>query len=261
MRFRRRASLLERPIRQSTTGLLLVCFLLLVDRTLSQNACYETIGSLNSVMQTELLRIQNGATPQDAYIYNLCSNTFFNSTTTILAPLLNNAMFVCGDDGSRLGRCVILGGSLQIEIVDSSVDTYPLQEVSFMGITFSSFESNALRTGTSIGAFASSVTTARFVDCAWEEFTSDFVIRQNATGLAIGSMTIEIEKSMITAGTSGVVFDNNGGLLRINDIEITDISAAAVVATANNGASFLSGMSISRKYQQIESFESTALPS
>ena len=255
MRFRRRESLSERPIRQAPKALFLLCSLLLVRRTLSQDACYETLGSLNSVMQTELVRIQNGATPQDAYMYNLCNNTFFDATTTILEPVLNNAMFICGDDGSRLGRCVILGGSLQVEIVDSLVDTYPLQEISFMGITFSSFESNTLRTGTSIGAFASSVTTATFTDCAWEEFTSDFVIRQNATGAAIGSMTVEVERSIISAGSSGVIFDNNGGLLRINEIELTDISAAAFLATANNGASFVSGMSISRKYLYSQRFQ------
>lgn len=248
MRFRRRGSRAERPIRQSERALYLICSLLTVQRTLSQDACYETIGSLNSVMQTELSRIQNGAIPQDAYMYNLCNNTFFDSTITALKPVLNNVMFICGDDGNRLGRCVIAGGSLQVEIVDSTVDSYPLQEISFMGITFSSFESNALRTGTSIGAFASSVTTATFTDCAWDEFNSDFVIRQNATGAAIGSMTIEIERSIITAGSSGVIFDNNGGLLRINDIELTDVSAAAFLATANKGASFLSGMTISRKY-------------
>jgi hypothetical protein len=202
-------------------------------------------------METELIRIQNGATPQDSYLYNLCNNTFFDATNTVLKPVLNNVMFICGDDGSRLGRCVILGGSLQVEIVDSTVDAYPLQEMSFMGITFSSFESNALRTGTSIGAFASSVTTATFTDCAWEEFTSDFVIRQNATGAAIGSMTIEMKRSIISTGSSGVILDNNSGLLRINEIEIKDVSAAAFLATANNGASFVSGMSISCKYQSI----------
>jgi hypothetical protein len=248
MRFRRLEPLELRPTRKTTQALFLLCSLLLVNRTLSQDACYETIGSLNSVMQTELVRIQNGATPQDSYMYNLCNNTFFDATTAVLEPVLNNVMFICGEDGSRLGRCVILGGSLQVEIVDSLVDAYPLQEISFMGITFSSFESNTLRTGTSIGAFASSVTTATFIDCSWEEFTSDFVIRQNATGATIGSMTIEVKSSIVSAGSSGVIFDNNGGLLRINDIELTDVSAAAFLATANNGASFVSGMSISRKY-------------
>jgi hypothetical protein len=248
MRFRRRESLVERPIRQSERAIFFLCSVLLVQSTLSQDACYETIGSLNSVMQTELLRIQNGAIPQDAYMYNLCNNTFFDATITPLEPVLNNVMFICGDDGNRLGRCVFAGGSLQVEIVDSTVDTYPLQEINFMGITFSSFESNAFRTGTSIGAYASSVTTATFIDCAWDEFNSDFVIRQNATGAAIGSMTIEIVRSIITAGSSGVIFDNNGGLLRINEIGLTDVSAAAFLATANKGASFLSGMTISRMY-------------
>lgn len=131
-------------------------------------SCFETLGALNSVMQTELIRIQNGATPKDAYTYNLCPNTFFDATSTALEPVLNNAMFVCGDDGSRLSQCVILGGSEQVSIVDSLVNGYPLEELSFMGITFSAFESNTDMSGTSIAASASSATTATFTDCAWQ---------------------------------------------------------------------------------------------
>jgi hypothetical protein len=61
-------------------------------------------------------------------------------------------------------------------------------------------------------------------------------------------MTIEIKQSTIASGSSGVIFDNNAGLLRINEIDVTAVSAAAFIATANNGASFLSGLKISRKF-------------
>jgi hypothetical protein len=250
MKVQSQMHVLDKSRRRS--GRVALCVLsVLAQPVISQNPtpCFDTIGSLNSVMQTELTRIRNGATPQNAYMYNLCNNTFFDATTSILEPVLNNVMFVCGENGNRLGRCVILGGSVQVQIDDSTVDTYPIQELSFMGITFSSFESNALRTGTSIGAYASSSTTATFMDCTWEEFKSDFVIRQNATGGAvIGSMTVEIKKSSITAGSSGVVVDNNAGLLRINEIVVSDVSAAAFLATANNGASFLSGMTMTCKF-------------
>jgi hypothetical protein len=141
---------------------------ILVYPVLAQTPCFETLGALNNVMQTELSRIQTGATPQDVYTYNLCANTNFDANTTVLEPVLSNAMFICGDDGSRLNSCVILGGSEQVRIVDSLVTGYPLQELSFMGITFSAFQSNKKRTGTSIAAFASSATTATFTDCAWQ---------------------------------------------------------------------------------------------
>jgi hypothetical protein len=166
---RQRQARESRSIRCTWKSLLVAC--LFVDHAIAQNSsqpCFDTIGALNSAMQTELVRIQNGATPQDAYMYNLCTNTFFDATSSILEPILNNAMFVCGDDGSRLGRCVILGGSEQVRIVDSTVDSYPLQELIFMGITFSSFVSNSVRTGLSIAAFASASLTATFTDCSWE---------------------------------------------------------------------------------------------
>ena len=60
-------------------------------------------------------------------------------------------------------------------------------------------------------------------------------------------MTIQLERSIVTSGTSGVVFDNNAGLLRINEMGVTDVTTAALVSTANNGVSFLSGVKISRK--------------
>ena len=160
---------MKETLRHAQTSLFLSCLLIIIIApVLSQTSCFDTIGALNSAMQTELTRIQNGAAPQDAYMYNLCTNTFFDAQTAILMPVLNNVMFICGDDGNRLGRCVILGGSEQVRIQDSTVDNYPLQELSFLGITFSSFATSTARTGLSIAAFASSSTTATFTDCSWE---------------------------------------------------------------------------------------------
>jgi hypothetical protein len=160
---------MKEVLRHTQKSLLITCILIIVSPPVrSQTPCFDTIGALNTAMQTELARIQNGATPQAAYMYNLCTNTFFDATTAILVPVLNNAMFICGNDGDRLGRCVFLGGSEQVRIEDSTVDSYPLQELSFFGITFSSFETNTVRTGLSIAAFASTTTTATFTDCSWE---------------------------------------------------------------------------------------------
>jgi hypothetical protein len=52
-------------------------------------------------------------------------------------------------------------------------------------------------------------------------------------------MTIQIEDSTITSGAAGVVFDNDGGSLTVESIEVSDISSAALLATANAGTSFL----------------------
>lgn len=141
--------------------------------------CFTTLGAINSEMQTELARIQNGATAQESYVYNMCANTFFDAMSEPLQPVLNNAMFVCGDNGSRSNRCVVVGGSQQVMIMDSFVSGYPLQEVHFLGITFSGFETDNQMEGTSIAAFASSATTATFSECTWEVRTIN-LLKQHA---------------------------------------------------------------------------------
>ena len=144
-----------------------------------QSTCFDSIGAINSFMQTELVRIEAGADPQASYTFNLCTNTFFDASMTTLEPVLNNAMFLCGEDGSRRNRCIFVGGVEQVRIDNSLVPGYPLQEVTFMGITFSSFESGSAMSGTSIAAFASATTTATFMDCAWQ-VRKHFVLRSLA---------------------------------------------------------------------------------
>jgi hypothetical protein len=58
-------------------------------------------------------------------------------------------------------------------------------------------------------------------------------------------MTVQIERSSVSMGSAGSVFDNDGGLLRISDLQVTNVVAASLVATANNGASFLERSAIS----------------
>jgi len=82
---------------------------------------------------------------------------------------------------------------------------------------------------------------------------SDFVIMQRAESTVFGPMTVEIRNGIVTSGTAGAVFDNDGGLLRINQLQVVDLTATALVATANNGASFLEKSSISRKFESVPS--------
>jgi hypothetical protein len=118
-------------------------------------------------MESELQNIQAGSAPAEEYTFRLCPDTVFDTTTTPLRPLLNNAMFVCGESGKRADGCTFIGGSEQIRFQDSSIEGYVLQSMSFMGLSFADFEGNSDLTGASIGAYASSQLTATFSDVAF----------------------------------------------------------------------------------------------
>ena len=60
-------------------------------------------------------------------------------------------------------------------------------------------------------------------------------------------MTVQVEGGAISTGTGGVIFDNDGGLLRVSEIEVSDVTAASLIATASNGASFLERSTITGK--------------
>lgn len=76
---------------------------------------------------------------------------------------------------------------------------------------------------------------------------SNFVVLQRAETSALGSMTVDIERSLVTGGSAGTAFDNDAGLLRISGLQVRELMAMALVATANNGASFLEDSDVSRK--------------
>jgi hypothetical protein len=163
---------MKRPLRPWTTIATAITSLVFVRTVLSQGIvgiCFSTIAEINTEMQTELERISGGGTPEDSYTYILCSDTFFDATNTTLVPLLDNANFMCGDDGNRLNGCVILGGTEQVRFQDSNITGYPINQVNFVGITFAGFEqSTADKVGASIVASASSTTVAKFTDTAWQ---------------------------------------------------------------------------------------------
>ena len=119
---------------------------------------YTTITAMNADMQAELEAINNGQAPQPGYTYTLCPDTAFDTTSTPLLPVLNNITFVCGATGSSASNCVLFGGDEQIRIEDSTVESYPLQQVSFSGLSMANF------TGTAVNAAAGTTTTASFND-------------------------------------------------------------------------------------------------
>ena len=88
------------------------------------------------------------------------------------------------------------------------------------------------------------------------------MIRQVRDAGASPAMTVEIESSSITGGTCGALFDNDRGTLRITGLQVSDVKAASLIATANTGTSFLDQSTISRKYESPKSeiaFHSTAV--
>jgi hypothetical protein len=128
---------------------------------------YSSLEDINDDMQTELRRIRQGGVPSDSYTFRLCPSKVFDASTTTLLPVLSNSLFVCGSGGNRNDNCIILGGSEQVRIVDSTLASFPLKRLTFMGITFADFKGNDAATGTCISALANSQTTASFLDVAF----------------------------------------------------------------------------------------------
>ena len=58
-------------------------------------------------------------------------------------------------------------------------------------------------------------------------------------------MTITIKDSTVTSGAAGVAFDNDGGKLMLENVEMSDVTSASIIATANSGSSFLQDSKIS----------------
>jgi hypothetical protein len=129
---------------------------------------YESISAINDDMMKELVMIGAGKKAQLAYKFVLCPKTDFDTSNGTLTPLLNGAMFLCGDSGSRTNQCRLTGGATQITIEDSLVARYPVNTVQFMGITLTGF------TGSGISGDAGSNTTVTLneVDFVVSEFDS-----------------------------------------------------------------------------------------
>lgn len=60
-------------------------------------------------------------------------------------------------------------------------------------------------------------------------------------------MTVLVDGCSVLSGTAGAIFDNDGGLLRLNNLQVNGVTSASLVATANNGASFLEKSTVTGK--------------
>ena len=128
---------------------------------------YASIAALNNDIQAEVNRVSQGGVPEEEYVFTLCPRQVFEVTTEPIRPQLSGAVFRCGVSGSSTDNCIIRGGSEQIRVEDSTIATYPLIDVTFRGLTFESFTSNAENNGTSVNVLASDITTVNFVDSIW----------------------------------------------------------------------------------------------
>lgn len=135
---------------------------------------YTSVFALNNDMLFELAQIATGTAPQPEYEFILCPNTVFDFTpapgnetnTTLpvvpLMPVLNNVVFQCGTTGNVDDECIFSGGDTQVEIEDSNVADFPLEMVTFRGLTFSEFDDAAIAGG------ADDTTTVFILDSNFE---------------------------------------------------------------------------------------------
>ena len=157
------------------SGLVSVLLLVISTSVVAQAPCpgnsgingYTSIVAINAAMTTALNAIKGGGVPKPPYVFTICPNTVLTSTVP-LTPMLSGATFVCGSDGTASNKCSIQGGANQVSIQDSTVSGYPLQNVTFSGITFEG------STQSSVLAGAGSGTTASFNGCSWSVSHSPF---------------------------------------------------------------------------------------
>jgi len=69
-------------------------------------------------------------------------------------------------------------------------------------------------------------------------------VRQSTGFSADSPMTIEIKDSQITSGNATVIFNNDGGSLRVDNVAVSDVTTSSFMATANAGVSILQDSSI-----------------
>ena len=153
---------------------------------------YTSLEDLNDDMAAERDRIAGGGSPSAEYNFILCSDadsTFDARRGNEINVVLENANFFCGGDGFVNPACTIVGGQLQVRIENSAVDGYPIENMSFQGITFQAF------VGRSIAYLANTPTEAVFENCIWQDFTNTALIFQvqspTPQGATAGTLNIQ----------------------------------------------------------------------
>ncbi len=156
---------------------------------------YSTIAAINSDMDQELKRIGEGGTPQEVYFMTLCPQTMFDTSGGPLLPQLNQATLSCGGTGNVNDGCVFGGGIENIRVQDPNIEGYSVNALNFIGITFTAF------TGRSIELAASAPTVAIFLNCLWQDFNSEGIVRILNTVDGGAPMDMEMEMCTVMVST------------------------------------------------------------
>jgi hypothetical protein len=126
---------------------------------------YTSLEDLKADMTEERDRIASGGNPEPEYNLNLCSNpdTQFDARRgNEITVVLDNTNIFCGGPDAVNPSCIIQGGQLQVDIQNSQVDGYPIENAFFRGLTFEDFR------GRSIAFAANTPTEVTFEDCIWQ---------------------------------------------------------------------------------------------
>jgi hypothetical protein len=131
---------------------------------------YTSIASINGDIDQEITRIGSGGSPQGLYMLVLCPGTFDTSSSPLL-PRLDQATYSCAGTGNVNEGCILSGGETNIRIDDPGIDGYNVNDMNFMGITFTAF------TGYSIELLGTAPAEAIFLNCLWQDFQSTGIVR------------------------------------------------------------------------------------
>ncbi len=122
---------------------------------------YDSIDAINQDIIAEIndMTANMLGQSQPNYVYTLCPNTIFDGSYR-LTPMLNASSFVCGQNGDSRDNCTIIGGNVQIYLIETSFTS--IQYTSFHGLTLDS------STEFGVAAFGTNASTAEFFDCHWK---------------------------------------------------------------------------------------------
>jgi hypothetical protein len=116
-------------------------------------------------METERARIEGGGQPLAQYNLNLCSDpnaVYEAGRGNEIRPILNNLNIYCGGPDATDAVCIINGGQIQVSINDSTLASYPIENILLRGMTFTNF------LGRSVEMNALQPTTITFEDSTWQ---------------------------------------------------------------------------------------------
>ncbi|KAG7352772.1 hypothetical protein IV203_008820 [Nitzschia inconspicua] len=198
---------------------------------------YTTLENINADMADEVGRIAAGGDPAAEYTLILCppSGTFLDPRqSNDLKPILNNLSILCLEGA----ECILNESQVQLSIGNSQVENYPLTTILVRGLTFQRFS------GTAISFQANQPTEFTCENCIFQGFTNARVVVDIFSPTPSGDPAgaVKINNGIIRATndsgnqtTTFAFFDNAGGFLRVNGLEISNTSPQGPIFYNRNG--------------------------